>query len=443
MAVQQRSIIFVGCIVWFGAFCLLLSLFFKSPDNTPLLKIDPKHAFTAPKQNAWAELDETETAQVYHFLHKEARNLNLTRNPRNGYDNYIMYAEVLRPNKTDVLPYLANKAAAPQRWARVALSRNVDNEAYIEYYAVGPLPITAESTMTPLEYCYNAGRNWVKNPIPSFLEYQSWGIKLAANISDITWQLLGAAANPDDQDDPDGLVIGGRAVRIEDGSIVNWMEFYRPGIPSNARSILPQGFYIKLNTSNVNSGEWEILQWYYNDIYYDTVEEFRAAIARPDFELLPINEDGPWTDVEDFDATPSGRELPPPVMVQPNGVRYQLDKKEQYVSWMGFEFFIATSQATGLSLFDIRFKGESVIYELGLQEAMAHYAGSDPVQGGQEFLDTFFGMGKFQFELVRGYDCPGYADYLDNTYHQAEKKKVNPNAICVFEYTAGTAHAQD
>ena len=35
-------------------------------------------------------------------------------------------------------------------------------------------------------------------------------------------------------------------------------------------------------------------------------------------------------------------------------------------------------------------------------EALSHYAGSDPVQSGLYFLDTFFGMGIRMFELVPG-----------------------------------------
>ena len=88
---------------------------------------------------------------------------------------------------------------------------------------------------------------------------------------------------------------------------------------------------------------------------------------------------------------------------------------------VGFEFYVAFSQSTGISLFDIKFKDERIIYEvrllhsflqgnrltliqlqLGMQEALAHYAGADPTQGAQYFLDTFFSMGVRMFELVPG-----------------------------------------
>lgn len=55
---------------------------------------------------------------------------------------------------------------------------------------------------------------------------------------------------------------------------------------------------------------------------------------------------------------------------------------------MDFSFYIAFSRDTGMTLFDIKYKGERIIYELGLQEAIAHYAGHDPAQSGVAYLDT-------------------------------------------------------
>ncbi|KAK7973351.1 hypothetical protein PG988_007485 [Apiospora saccharicola] len=76
------------------------------------------------------------------------------------------------------------------------------------------------------------------------------------------------------------------------------------------------------------------------------------------------------------------------------------------------------------------------MYELSLQEAMAHYAGDDPMASGQQFLDSFFGMGTNAFELVPGYDCPGYADYFDSSLHRLGKTERLPNNICLFEFTS-------
>ena len=184
---------------------------------------------------------------------------------------------------------------------------------------------------------------------------------------------------------------------------------------------------------------WKILRWYYNGLFYDTASDLRAAIKAPGFQKSPPNLDGNWTSIEDFGEGPPGREKPGPVMVQPGGARFSIDQQQRYVSWMGFELFLSTSQATALSLHDIRFNGDAIIYELGLQEAMVHYAGDDPAQGGLEFMDTVFGMGWNMVELVPGYDCPAYATFLPTTFQQGTSTVTNKNSICIFEYTADHA----
>jgi primary-amine oxidase len=84
-----------------------------------------------------------------------------------------------------------------------------------------------------------------------------------------------------------------------------------------------------------------------------------------------------------------------------------------------FEFFTTIGPA-GLALYDIRFKGERVIYELAMQEALAHYAGINQDAANTAYLDV-----SIDFEpeyLVPGYDCPAYATY------------ASEGRYCIFEY---------
>lgn len=82
-----------------------------------------------------------------------------------------------------------------------------------------------------------------------------------------------------------------------------------------------------------------------------------------------------------------------------------------------FSFFVATGPG-GVSLHDIRFKGERIVYELARQEALAHYAGPDLDQTFSSYLDVTVGF--TNFNLIPGYDCPAYATYADT--------------FCLFEY---------
>lgn len=118
----------------------------------------------------------------------------------------------------------------------------------------------------------------------------------------------------------------------------------------------------------------------------------------------------------------NGDELPhddqePPVAILPGGPRHEFDPEQNYVSWMDFTFYVATGRG-GIELHDVRYKGERVVYELAMQEALAHYAGPDKAQTEASYIDVTVGF--TLFNLIPGYDCPSYATYTD--------------AFCLFEF---------
>ena len=48
---------------------------------------------------------------------------------------------------------------------------------------------------------------------------------------------------------------------------------------------------------------------------------------------------------------------------------------------MGWSFYIAFTRTLGLMFYDIKFKGERILYELSMQEATAQYGGNQPKVG--------------------------------------------------------------
>jgi primary-amine oxidase len=104
---------------------------------------------------------------------------------------------------------------------------------------------------------------------------------------------------------------------------------------------------------------------------------------------------------------------------------------------MDFSFYISTHKDVGMQLHDIRYKGERIIYELGLQEAMAHYASQDPLHASSAYLDTSYGIGTSTWNLVDGFDCPAHATYLNTTFYISETTYTHPNSLCLFEYDTG------
>ena len=433
MAPSKNSWVTVSAVLVFFSFLLFVSIPFLHRDNIPLTPGLSTASYRASKENVWADLSEDETDElVKYLLTREELNLTATKSATRN-DNALVLLEVLQPNKTVVLQYLNGTTGPPPRWARALVAQGKNDEPFAVDYMVGPLPVTAATKVLPLSFCYNSGRNYVYNPMPNLVEMYAWAFSIGRDVSDITRALLAGEMNPLD---PDSLGCIARPAFLQNGSVIYWMQFYRQATESEAIFLLPQGLYFRVEAPSRDVEDWKMTQWYYNGIIYDTASDLRAALKDPLFQKSPLNLDGDWTDVEGFEDGPPGREKPPPITVQPGGGRYSIDEQERFVSWMGFEFFITTSQVTGVTIFDIKFDGESIMYELGLQEAMVHYAGDDPQQGGLEFLDTAFGMGAAMFELVPSYDCPAYATYLSTTYSAGGSSVTNYNSICVFEYTA-------
>lgn len=103
-----------------------------------------------------------------------------------------------------------------------------------------------------------------------------------------------------------------------------------------------------------------------------------------------------------------------------------------------FSFYYSFSKTLGIVLHNVAYKGERIIYELGLQEALAHYASaSDPFQGQNAFLDSEYGFGQTAYQLVSGYDCPAYAAYFNNSYYVGETTHTHPDNLCMFEFDTG------
>lgn len=344
--------------------------------------------------------------------------------------------EVMPPNKTDVLNYLDNGGTAPERYAHVILDNRATPSPNYQDLLVGPLPIKNGTTIAQsLTYPYSRQDGHVRN-IEADLDaqYGNWSYKVAASILDITLDLWNGSILGLENDTLD---IWGIDPLMQDDGIIRWDQFWNlPTTEMDSGTLLPLGLYFKANVTGRDPSKWSLDGWLYNDIFYPTTEDFRAAYFSPGFEKLPANVDGSWAWSDQQGDSPPLDTDAPPTSLAPSGSRYFTDAEQQYVKWMDFEFYISFSRDTGMHLHDIKYKGERFIYELGLQEALAHYAGNDPVQSGTAYLDTFYGFGSYAFELVKGFDCPTHATYLNSSFYNAETTHTHVDSICLFETEA-------
>ena len=181
-------------------------------------------------------------------------------------------------------------------------------------------------------------------------------------------------------------------------------------------------------------------QVYYNKIVYDSVDEFIKSYNAGNITVvsLPAPEGNNLTYST---LKRRGTHLQPslplrePEQFEPDGRRYTAENN--HIEYMGWSFDFRIRTTSGPQLFDIRFNGERIVYELSLQEPASFYAGFSPSQSYSNYLDTAWAIGA-NLELVKGVDCPKTATFFDVVYfadssHPGKRR----NAICVFEHNLG------
>ncbi|EAU83093.2 copper amine oxidase [Coprinopsis cinerea okayama7 len=391
----------------------------------------------APKENIWSGLTNEEVTAVLGYVHDPASGLNLTSYDKKGlWDNYVYLVEQVMPNKTEAVAYIDGDGPLPERYARVAISFGATETPYYEDWIVGPLPISDKTKVEPLTYYYNKGTSKQFNYRHDNSVRSKWKAQLCEEIQDITLDLLGTYINTT------SATSGLQSIDPlweEDGRIIEWAQFRLApkdvGVHS-VETLVPQGLYLKLDITGRDPAGWKLLGIYYGGIFYESAAAFRAAWEKSDF----VRTEKTFV-TQSMMTNRTGEILPydyeaPPAQFQTQK-RWTVDKENKYVKWMDFEFYIGFNKDVAVTLYDIKYKGERIFYELGLEEALAHYAGSDPKSSHTAFLDSYYGFGPYVYELVKGYDCPWNADYLDTSLHMNGNTTTNFDSICLFESDAG------
>ncbi|KAM0297109.1 hypothetical protein ACHAPM_009978 [Fusarium culmorum] len=393
-------------------------------------------ATSAPHKNFWGSLTKKETADVLAFLHRDATGFNLTvAKNATSRDNKIMSVELMMPNKSDTLPFLSDKAGSPTRYALAAVMFGVPENAYLQEFKVGPLPITNASSVTPFTFANTKkgdGKISVVNPDAE--DYGNFNLKIMKEAEDVTKRLWNLTVD-------DGLQIPlafAAPINATDGKVIMWQGFNAPVTSIyDTISLLPLGLYLRTDITGRDPSQWKVTGWVYGNEFYKDLDGLRAAVAKPDFKPLGMNLDQPWAH-----TTKHGDDLPlddeaPPANVQSGKSRFAVDEDESYVTWMDFSFYTSITRDNGLRLYDVKYKGKRILYELGLDEAIAHYAGIDPVQSGICYFDSMSGFGPAMISLVKGYDCPAYSHYSNVTQTTGETTFTQKDALCMFEIDKG------
>lgn len=350
----------------------------------------------APKTNVWASISAKDNFDVWTLLHDPATGLNLTL-PENATvsDNYVFWIDTLPTNKSEVLPYIDGDGPAPSKYARVIIFEGGKAEPDSQEYFVGPLPVSAETTVQKLDYIYNGGRG---GSVPFNARYAD-GIKATpinpliasamGNISDITAALFNGSVFFGASDNRTTLTTTAGTPLSYDGTQGFRNIMFR--IPGRGTYLTPIDFFLLVDCPGTDPSHYSIKGYVTNEKFFPDEASLRAAFDAGELAQQYVQtKDQSWTDV-DYKPELGVRELEDrfaPTNIELGGKRYKVDPEAQYIEYMGFSFYMAFSRVLGVMFYDIKYKGDRILYELSLQEAMAQYAGNQVSY--PELIQAFF-----------------------------------------------------
>ncbi|KAH9520183.1 hypothetical protein Btru_060229 [Bulinus truncatus] len=122
---------------------------------------------------------------------------------------------------------------------------------------------------------------------------------------------------------------------------------------------------------------------------------------------------------------------------EPDGRRYRV--KNQHIEYMEWSLNYRISTVSGPQVWDVRWSGERIAYEISLQDLGVIYGGANPATFYSHLSDSAFGLGNKAYGLMPGVDCPEHATLLPQYVFDVELNKavMKHNAFCVFEHNTG------
>ena len=351
--------------------------------------------------------------------------------------NHIYLIEYQQPRKDDVLAYLDGTGGTkPRRQARVVVYMGAEDPPVVQEYLVYP------ASKPTGHHKRNFGKN---STIPFHTrpaDTHEMGLIDRAML-DLTRKLQRVL-----NESYDGYMHFGckekcltyasnAPLGLESGQRKYWIFFTRdyPG-----SYLHPIGFQALYNALGNNVSAWHVEKIFYHNQTFNTSEEllekynngsiYKVFIPAPDSQDLQFS-----TLSRRGDPVPD-EPLRPPQIFEPDGKRYTVSGR--HIEYMGWSFDFRLRSSSGMQIFDIKFKGERIIYELNLQEAEAFYSGYNPKVMHTNYLDGYWGLGYYKFELVKGVDCPNTATFFDVLHFiNADRPLKIKNGICVFELDTG------
>ncbi|NWW93500.1 AOC3 oxidase, partial [Rhynochetos jubatus] len=375
----------------------------------------------------FADLTPAEMAQVVRYL-RGSLGVRLADASRAApSDSCIASVDLHVPAKAEVLRFLDEGGARPPREALAVLYFGNQPDPNVTEYVVGPLPGPAYHRDVTVQK-YGGKVPYHRRPVTG---------KEYADINALIQRELGKAprflAACCESDGTDLAVLTTAPRGFKSGDRMTWFVLFH-GVAGTGYYLSPVGLEVLVEHRDLHVSRWRLHQVFYNGRYFAGTRDVEDAFAAGSLEVVRIAK--PQADTVLGSMRPRHPPGPPgPLQYEPQGPRYSV--RDNRVTFQGWSIAFGMNPNSGPRLFDIRYRGKRIVYELSLQEALALYGSNCPGGMSTRYLDGSFGIGRFAYELVRGLDCPYTATYVDRHYlAESDAPKTNQNSLCIFEHDA-------
>ncbi|KAM9656801.1 uncharacterized protein ACIBXB_009052 [Morphnus guianensis] len=375
----------------------------------------------------FADLTPEEMVQVVRYLQGNLGVQLVDASRAKPSDNCIASVDLQVPAKAEVLRFLDGGGARPPREALAVLYFGNQPDPNITEYVVGPLPTPAYHRDVTVQK-YRGKVPYHRRPVTG-KEYVDINALIQRELRKAP-RFLATCCESDGTD----LAILTTAPRgFKSGDRATWFVLFH-SVAGTGYYLLPVGLEVLVEHRDLRVSHWQLRQVFYNGRYFASMGVLEEAFVASLLEVVRI----PKPQAEAVLGSmrpqrPPGS--PGPLQYEPQGPRYSI--RGNRVTFQGWSIAFGMNPNSGPRLFDIRYRGERIVYELSLQEALALYGSNCPGGMLTRYLDGSFGIGRFAYELVRGLDCPYTATYVDRHYlAESETPKTNQNSLCIFEHDA-------
>ncbi|NXS61292.1 AOC1 oxidase, partial [Brachypteracias leptosomus] len=355
--------------------------------------------------------------------------------------NTLFLVELLPPKKRLALRYLDQGGPRPPRHARAVVFFGGQAEPNVTEFSVGPLP--QPSSYRVLRFKGGRSIPYTARPMTQ-LEYELLHLMLAEALTPLRRLLLDATGFWYNSSCSTGshqrcLTFSDIAPRgLVSGERRTWLVLQRF---VEGFFLHPVGLEVLVDHRDPDPRHWAVQQLWYNGHYFSSPRELAERYEQGTLAVAHLPEPPARQLFSSYE--PRGRfttgtptDVHGAKVCEPQGRRYRL--RGNRLEYGGWSLAFRLRSSTGLQLFDLRFNGERVAYEVSVQEALAFYGGHTPAAMQTKYMDAGWGMGSVSYELARGIDCPDTATFVDAHHlYDADGPVRFSRAICVFELPTG------